>query len=228
MPADGLAPPERFCFEMARLPRRPMLHAFRLQQSLPPSRSRAPAQRSRCVRGGTRADRFEALRLVLRSLLKHGNFLNMGTARAGARGIKLESLEKARTLKSLDGKTTLLEHACLATGMYRPRLRIELGHVPKACKVPLLDVLRIIKDVDDGIAVIEQELASPSADLEAGVGRAAQPGRAQPDLTPALGPDHGATGHDGGGDDSCGCAALPRFHGALPCRGASGLDSSPT
>lgn len=46
--------------------------------------------------------------LTLRYSLALGNYLNGETARGGAWGFKLESLEKFSDLKAVDGKHTLM------------------------------------------------------------------------------------------------------------------------
>jgi hypothetical protein len=166
-----LAPAERFCFEMARLPRlSPMLNALRLRQSLPVSLGRATGALNAVSTAAQELMQSAAFVKVLASMLRHGNFLNAGTARGGARGFGLDGIEKMRALKSADGRTSLLEHACTATGLSRKQLVAELSHVRPACQLPLLDVLRIVKEVEDGIEIVGQELAlCPLPDIEADV-----------------------------------------------------------
>ena len=81
---EELGPPERFCYEMARLPRlRPMLHALRLRLSLPNALSRATSSLSAIGRAARELMGSQAFARLLASTLRHGNFLNLGTTRAG-------------------------------------------------------------------------------------------------------------------------------------------------
>lgn len=50
-----------------------------------------------------------ALRSVLALTLKVGNYLNHGTKNGSARGFSLDSLALLRTIKSVDGATTILK-----------------------------------------------------------------------------------------------------------------------
>ena len=155
-----LTPPERFCFEMARHPRlRSMLHALKQRHQLPQGLGRAKSALATVAEAARQLMDSTALRALFGSLLAHGNYLNAGTARAGARGVKLDALDKARSVKSADGKLTLLEHACAATCLARAQLLTELGGVRSACKVPLLDVIRIIQELEEGVDVVGQEIA---------------------------------------------------------------------
>ena len=166
-----LAPPERFCYEMARLPRlRPMLHALKQRHLLPQSLERATKSLATVAEAASQLMASAALRRILASLLAHGNFLNAGTPRAGAKGIKLEGLDKARSVKSVDGKLTLLEHACSKAGLMRAAVIAELGSVRPACKLPLLDVIRIIQELEEGVDAVGEEIAlCPLQDLDAEV-----------------------------------------------------------
>jgi hypothetical protein len=161
-------PAERFCFEMARLPRlRPMLHALRLKHSLPELLERATTALATVSKAARQLMASPAFMRILSSLLVHGNLLNAGTARGNARGFKLDGLDKARSLKSADGKLSLLEYACAATGLTRTTLTSELGGVRRACKLPLLDVIRIITQLEEGIDAVAGELAlCPVAELD--------------------------------------------------------------
>ena len=165
---ETLQPAERFCFEMARLPRlRPMLHALRLRQSLPTSLERASAALSAVAHAARQLMASPALRALLGSLLRHGNFINAGTNRANARGLRLDALEKARSLKTADGKCSLLEHACRATRLTRDVLCADLGGVRAATRLSLLDVIRIVEELKEGVDLVGAELAlCPIADLE--------------------------------------------------------------
>ena len=165
---EALQPAERFCFEMARLPRlRPMLHALRLRQSLPTSLERASDALSAVAHAARQLMTSPALRALLGSLLRHGNFINAGTNRANARGLRLDALEKARSLKTADGKCSLLEHACRATRLTRDALCAELGGVRAATKLSLLDVIRIVEELKEGVGLVGAELAlCPIGDLE--------------------------------------------------------------
>lgn len=180
--AASFSPPERFCFEMARLPRlRPMLHALKQRHMLPPMLKRATSALATVAEAVRQLMGSTALRALLGSLLVHGNFLNAGTPRGGARGVKLDALDKARSVKSADGKRTLLEHACAATALPRATLASELGGVRPACKLPLLDVIRIIQELEEGVDVVGQEIAlCPMADLDADVAADATGDAAKP------------------------------------------------
>ena len=179
-----LAPPERFCFQMARLPRlRSMLHALRLRFSLPASLARARAGLETVGGAARQLMNSRAFVRLLASILNHGNVLNSGTPRAAARGIKLDGLDKARAVKSADGKCSLLEHACRATQLTEAEIRADLGGVRAACRLPLVEIIRIIQDVEEGVDNVHKEIAlCPVPDLAAEVAAdaasAAGPGEA--------------------------------------------------
>ena len=166
--AASLSPPERFCFEMARLPRlRSMLHALRLRQSLPASLERASTGLAAVMQAARQLMSSQAFVRILSSILAHGNYLNSNTPRAGARGVKLDGLDKARAVKSSDGKCSLLEYACKATQLSQAVLTSELGGVRAACRLPLLDIIRITQELEEGVAIVRQELAlCPLPDLD--------------------------------------------------------------
>ena len=182
VPPSSLAAPERFCFEMARLPRlRPMLHALRQKHTLPQALERATAALATVATAARQLMDSPSLRLLLGSVLAHGNYLNAGTRRGGARGVKLEALEKARGVKSADGQHTLLEHACATCGLWRHTLTSELGGVraacKKSCKLPLLDVIRItIQELEEGVNSVAQEIAlCPDLDADVAADASAPP-----------------------------------------------------
>ena len=58
-----------------------------------------------------RVQQSEPLEVLLGAILSIGNVLNAGTRQGGAEGIKVDSLLKVQTIKSADGKTSLLEFA---------------------------------------------------------------------------------------------------------------------
>ena len=167
---------------MARLPRlRPMLHALRQKHTLPQALERATAALATVATAARQLMDSPSLRLLLGSVLAHGNYLNAGTRRGGARGVKLEALEKARGVKSADGQHTLLEHACATCGLWRHTLTSELGGVraacKKSCKLPLLDVIRItIQELEEGVNSVAQEIAlCPDLDADVSADASAPP-----------------------------------------------------
>lgn len=178
-----LTQPERFCFEMARLPRLgSMLHALRLRHNLPSSLQRASSALASVAEAAQQLMGSPAFVHILASVLAHGNYLNSGTSRAGARGIKLEGLEKARAIKSVDGKTSLLQHACRAARLSQSSITSELGSVRAARRLPLLEILRIIQEVEEGVGDVRKELAlCPLPDFEAEVAAEATDGRSTSD-----------------------------------------------
>ena len=171
LPPEQLTPPERFCFEMARLPRlRPRLHALRQRQSLPEKLGRATTALGAVAEAARALMESSLFRRLLASILRHGNVLNENTARAGARGVRLDGLEKARAVKSAEGQTSLLEYACAAARVPLEQLQVELSTVRLAIQMPLPEVLRFVKEVEDSVDAVSQELAlCPIADLEADV-----------------------------------------------------------
>ena len=117
--------------------------------------------------------------------VRHGNVLNENTARAGARGVRLDGLDKARAVKSAEGQTSLLEHACAAAKLPLEQLQIELSTVRLAIQMPLPEVLRFVKEVEDSVDAISQELAlCPIPDLEADVAAGAQQSLEAPETAP--------------------------------------------
>jgi len=169
--AAQLSPPERFSFEMARLPRlRPRLQALRLRHSLPANLHRASSALTAVADAVRQLMGSSAFVRILASILAHGNFLNAGTPRGGAKGVKLEGLEKARSVRSTDGKQTLLEYACRASGVSRSTISSELGGLRSACRLPLLEIVRIVEEIEQGINDVRKELAlCPLPDLDAEV-----------------------------------------------------------
>jgi len=164
----ALVPPERFCWEMAKMPRlRNMLQALRVRHTLPPLLHRANTALG-CVAEATRQIMASAaLVSLLQALLAHGNFVNAGTPRGGAAGVKLDGLEKANSLRTQDGKGTLLRYVCAQLPSCQQALLAELGHVKQAVRVPLVEVLALVREVHEGVRAVKQELAlCPVADLE--------------------------------------------------------------
>jgi len=145
-----LVDPERFCWEMAKMPRlrnmlqarrgacvvqmpctctctctrtcgahavlgprlRAVLQALRVRHTLPPLLHRANTALG-CVAEATRQIMASAaLVSLLQGLLAHGNFVNAGTPRGDALGVKLDGIEKANSLRTQDGKGTLLRYVC--------------------------------------------------------------------------------------------------------------------
>jgi len=89
-----------------------VLQALRVRHTLPPLLHRANTALG-CVAEATRQIMTSAgLVSLLQALLAHGNFVNAGTARGGAAGVKLDGLEKANSLRTQDGKGTLLRYVC--------------------------------------------------------------------------------------------------------------------
>ena len=186
LPPEQLTPPERFCFEMARLPRlRSRLHALRQRQSLPEKLGRATTALGAVAHAARALMESSLFRRLLASILRHGNVLNENTARAGARGVRLDGLDKARAVKSAEGQTSLLEHACAAAKLPLEQLQIELSTVRLAIQMPLPEVLRFVKEVEDSVDAISQELAlCPIPDLEADVAAGAQQSLEAPETAP--------------------------------------------
>ena len=186
LPPEQLTPPERFCFEMARLPRlRPRLHALRQRQSLPEKLARATTALGAVAEAARALMESSLFRRLLASILRHGNVLNENTARAGARGVRLDGLEKARAVKSAEGQTSLLEYACAAARVPLEQLQVELSTVRLAIQMPLPEVLRFVKEVEDSVDAVSQELAlCPIADLEADVAAGAHQSLEAPETAP--------------------------------------------
>lgn len=180
----SLSPPERFGWEMCRVPRlRSMLQALRLKHTLPPALRKASAA-LQGVADATRAIMASgALVQLLRALLAHGNFLNAGTPRGAAAGFKLDGVDKMASLRSLDGRETLLGYVAAQLPSCAEALRSELAALPQATRVPLVEVLLLVKEVHEGVRVVGHELAlCPVADLEDDLASdAASGGTAEPD-----------------------------------------------
>ena len=82
----------------------------------------------------------EALKAILRQVLRLGNYLNGTSARGGAYGFKLADLSKLVNVKSADSKTTLLHYlARLLTegGSLIDDVKSELNALPEAKDIPL-------------------------------------------------------------------------------------------
>ena len=91
---------------------RAVLQALRVRHTLPPLLHRANTALG-CVAEATRQIMTSAaLVSLLQGLLAHGNFVNAGTPRGGAVGVKLDGIEKANSLRTQDGKGTLLRYVC--------------------------------------------------------------------------------------------------------------------
>jgi hypothetical protein len=82
-----------------------------------------------CSTAVTQALESEALQTFLAVILAIGNVLNGGTPRGGAYGFDLPSLNKLHTVKSADGKSTLLKYAVEQAGDAGRRLESELSQV---------------------------------------------------------------------------------------------------
>ena len=91
---------------------RAVLQALRVRHTLPPLLHRANTALG-CVAEATRQIMASAaLVSLLQGLLAHGNFVNAGTPRGDALGVKLDGIEKANSLRTQDGKGTLLRYVC--------------------------------------------------------------------------------------------------------------------
>ncbi|RNF07571.1 putative formin, partial [Trypanosoma rangeli] len=69
------------------------------------------------------------LAAVLHAVLALGNFMNRGSAHAGAVGFRLESLSQMNFVKAVDGKTTMLEVFVISLMDRRPDLLQFLGEL---------------------------------------------------------------------------------------------------
>ena len=104
---EELAPAELFCHRMAQVPRlRPMLEALRLRLALPALLERAAAALADVAAAAGEIMASPTLVRVLASLLAHGNFMNAENARGAAVGVRLDALDKARALKTADGRAS--------------------------------------------------------------------------------------------------------------------------
>ncbi|KAJ1617779.1 hypothetical protein T492DRAFT_1097341 [Pavlovales sp. CCMP2436] len=90
-----------------------MRHRLTLPALVRAARSDAGRMRRCCVEVQDSA----GLKALLSALLTAGNFVNAGSARAGAAGVHLDALEKAAMLRSADRRTTFLR---TLAGMRRP------------------------------------------------------------------------------------------------------------
>ena len=166
---EELAPAELFCHRMAQVPRlRPMLEALRLRLALPALLERAAAALADVAAAAGEIMASPTLVRVLASLLAHGNFLNAENARGAAVGVRLDALDKARALKTADGRTSLLALVLAAADASRMgALVAELAHVRRAAKVPLVEAVLLVNEARAGARAIEQELAlCPVPDID--------------------------------------------------------------
>ena len=151
-PPEDLCEAERFLCDLSHVPRlRPMLEALLLRQSLPA-----------CL------EESSELRRVLAALLAHGNFLNASTARGGAQSIRLDAVEKASSCRAHGGAHSLLSFVCAQLEGCGGALRRQLPSLGAAARLPLVEVLLLVREARRSCDQIGEELAlCPVAEIEA-------------------------------------------------------------
>jgi len=103
----------------------------------------------------------EALKAILRQVLRLGNYLNGTSARGGAYGFKLADLSKLVNVKSADSKTTLLHYlARLLTegGSLIDDVKSELNALPEAKDIPLSEKRGELAKLSSQVALAKQQL----------------------------------------------------------------------
>ncbi|KAL6072920.1 putative WD repeat-containing protein 65 [Balamuthia mandrillaris] len=102
--------------------------------------------------------KFKSLMEVILAL---GNYINGGTFRGAAYGFQLDVLTKLQDTRSHDGKFTLLNY--LAELVERKHSELltfakELKHIPSACRVSFPITTVAMKELMDGLKLVEEEL----------------------------------------------------------------------
>ena len=179
-PAASLGKAEQFFLSLAAVPRyavraKCMLTRANFDEKLVELSHSVEAvqQAAEQVRGSV------TLRLVCEVTLAIGNYLNGGTAKGGAWGFKLDSLNKLLDTKSLDGKSTLLhylareldrQHGGVDPPELPPPLRLsaELSFVDAAARLRWKDECTEVSALSAGIeqvaAQVEMDKTGPFAE----------------------------------------------------------------
>jgi len=111
------------------------------------------------------------VRTILAIVLKLGNFLNGGTRTGDASGFRLTCLEKLKSIKSVDGKTTLLHYLVYHLRKSCPealKVRDELANVAAARRVESSLLSSEVRALDGGLNRIEKELDNLKKKVEDG------------------------------------------------------------
>lgn len=119
------------------------------------------------------------LRQVLQLVLQLGNFMNQGSSRGGAVGMKLAALEKLATLKASTSDPavlatsgrTLLHFLARVADTEKPEAlhtRESLPHLRAACAVDQEGIERELKDFKRALAQFKHEIQAGTAELEGG------------------------------------------------------------
>ena len=168
-PPEDLCEAERFLCDLSHVPRlRPMLEALLLRQSLPACLDRAAEALEHVAAAAREMMESSELRRVLAALLAHGNFLNASTARGGAQSIRLDAVEKASSCRAHGGAHSLLSFVCAQLEGCGGALRRQLPSLGAAARLPLVEVLLLVREARRSCDQIGEELAlCPVAEIEA-------------------------------------------------------------
>ena len=125
---------------------------------------------SKQVRGSLK-EQEGIFRTFLQMVLKVGNYVNGGTRRGGAYGIKLDSISKMASVKTSNNKSNLLRYCAVELERLHGAhvvgsLRKELDGIEDASKAPLDEIKSGIVKITKGIQLmtscVEKSLSSSS------------------------------------------------------------------
>eukprot|EP00727_Mastigamoeba_balamuthi_P008382 m51a1_g4166 putative actin binding protein (1117) ;mRNA; r:292692-297037 len=98
---------------------------------------------------------------ILELVLVVGNFLNGGTFRGGANGVRLDALGKLADVKAKDNRSTLLGYLVRLAGAKHPESLAfveELKHVPEAAKVSFSAVKTEVSSLRKELSAVQAEV----------------------------------------------------------------------
>jgi formin 2 len=174
-PAAALtAPAERFMAAVSRAPRwAATLRVAAFAQGLDAGIASATASLATAQAFAVEVTSSASLPGVMRAILSVGNVMNAGTARGGAKGFRLASLEQLSRTRSAAGKTTLLHYLAKLLQAKLPALltwHASLPSLSAASRVDLPAAAAEVASLRAGAAAAagDAERAAADADADAG------------------------------------------------------------
>jgi formin 2 len=174
-PAAALtAPAERFMAAAARAPRwAATLRVAAFAQGLDAAIASATASLATAEAFAKEVTSSASLPGVMRAILSVGNVMNAGTARGGARGFRLASLDQLSRTRSAAGKTTLLHYLAKLLDAKMPALLTWHASLPSLTAASRVDLPAAAAEVASlraaaAAAAGDAERAAADADADAG------------------------------------------------------------
>lgn len=153
---------EQFFLEVMEIPRYgARLECFLFKQRFGREAEELGAALATVRRAVAELEGSAKFRRLLEVVLRLGNFLNGGTSRGGLYGFKLDALPKLATLKSVDGKATLMNFLadwCLAREPELLALGEDLPSCAAAARTPLAGWAAAFKALEAKVGLVRDEV----------------------------------------------------------------------